>query len=170
MIHIVSTCGCMIRFCIILFPNYSPALCHHSGDCIGILLLILLLCPPGVIVDNLKGDMSELRCRATFWKRRRKVQLEIKRTNANISVSRGKCTIFTRIAFLHFKESCRSVQWGFVQYVKLIFSLFKSGGGADVIVGVQTWRQYDHGSHAVFLSIVTSISLIRQTYLCRCDC
>ena len=63
-----------------------------------------------------------------------------------------------------------AVQWGFVQYVKLIFSLFKSGGGADVIVGVQTWRQYDHGSHAVFLSIVTSISLIRQTYLCRCDC
>ena len=77
----------------ILFSNHSPALCHHSGDCIGILLLILLLCPPGVIVDNLKGDMSELRCRATFWKRRRKVQLEIKRTNANISVSRGKCTI-----------------------------------------------------------------------------
>ena len=53
--------------CIIYFPSiYSPALCHHSGDCIGILLLILLLCPPGVIVDNLKGDMSELRYRATF--------------------------------------------------------------------------------------------------------
>ena len=153
--------------CTILFSNHSPALCHHSGDCIGILFLILLLCPAGVIVDNLKGDMSELmhfpsvkfpglkmyECKndknqvwVLLWiiwrviclssgavqpsgKRRRKVQLEIKRTNANISVSRGKCTIFTRIAFLHFKESCRSVQWGFVQYVKLIFSLFKSGGG-----------------------------------------
>ena len=113
-----------------------PARCYCFFCC-----FFWLIFWTGVIVDNLKGDMSELRCRATFWKRRRKVQLEIKRTNANISVSRGKCTIFTRIAFLHFKESCRSVQWGFVQYVKLIFSLFKSGGGADVIVGVQTWRQ-----------------------------
>ena len=53
----------------------------------------------GVIVDNLKGDMSEFRCCATFWKKKKKSATGDKKNKCKHKCFQGK--MYNSLPALH---------------------------------------------------------------------
>ena len=88
-----------------------------------------------------------------------KVQLEIKRTNANISVSRGKCTIFTRIAFLHFLKRAVDQYNGDLFNMSNRFFLF-----SNLEVAPMWLWGFRHGANMI-MALMQYFSQLSQVFL-----